>query len=35
MAAMKVGGEVGGSEGRKPREKVVFGEDQVSFGLEA
>lgn len=35
MAAMKEGGEVGGSEGRKPKEKVAFGEDQVLFGLEA
>lgn len=34
-AAMKVGGEVGGSKGRKPRKYVVFWEDHVWFGLEA
>lgn len=35
MAAMKEGGEVGGSAGTKPREKVLSGEDHVWFPLEA
>lgn len=35
MAARREGGEVGGSVGKKPKEKVESGEDQVWLGLEA
>ena len=35
MEARSEGGEVGGLRGMKVREKVLFGEDQVWFVLEA